>query len=54
MVYYIWVIKLASRYKFSIEEIAAIKAARKDNKDKCADARLKALQLRAEGRNPVR
>lgn len=50
MVYYIWVIKMASRYKFSSEEIAAIKAARKDNKDKRADARLKALQLRAEGK----
>ena len=49
MVYYIWVIKMASRYKFSSEEIAAIKAARKENKDKRADARLKALELRAEG-----
>ena len=49
MVYYIWVIKMASRYKFSNEEIAAIKEARKNNKDKRADARLKALELRAEG-----
>ena len=49
MVYYIWVIKMASRYKFSSEEIAAIKAARKDNKNKRANARLKALELRAQG-----
>ena len=40
---------MASNYKFSSEEIAAIKAARKNNKDKRADARLKALELRAEG-----
>ncbi len=41
--------KMASKYKFSSEEIAAIKEARKVNKDKRADARLKALELRAEG-----
>ena len=40
---------MASKYKFSREEIAAIKAARRNNKDKRADARLKALELRAEG-----
>ena len=40
---------MASKYKFSSEEIAAIKAARRNNKDKRADARLKALELRAEG-----
>lgn len=40
---------MASRYKFSSKEIAAIKAARRDNKDKRAEARLKALELRAEG-----
>ena len=49
MLYYIWVIKMASNYKFSSNEIAAIKAARRNNKDKRADARLKALELRAEG-----
>ena len=49
MLYYIWVIKMASNYKFSSKEIAAIKAARRNNKDKRADARLKALELRAEG-----
>ena len=41
--------KMASNYKFSSEEIAAIKAARRETKDKRADARLKALELRAEG-----
>ena len=40
---------MASYYKFSVEEIAAIKAARRKTKDKRADARLKALELRAEG-----
>ena len=40
---------MASNYKFSSEEIAAIKAARREIKDKRADARLKALELRAEG-----
>ena len=40
---------MASNYKFSSEEIAAIKAARRETKDKRADARLKALELRAEG-----
>lgn len=48
MVYYIWVIEMASKYKFSSEEIAAIKAARKGNKDKRADTRLKALELGAK------
>ena len=40
---------MASNYKFSNEEMAAIKAARRETKDKRADARLKALELRAEG-----
>ena len=40
---------MASNYKFSKEEMAAIKAARRETKDKRADARLKALELRAEG-----
>ena len=40
---------MASNYKFSSEEIAAIKAARRETKDKRADARWKALELRAEG-----
>ncbi len=40
---------MASKYRFSREEIAAIKEARRLNKDKRADARLKALELRAEG-----
>ena len=40
---------MASKYRFSSEEVAAIKEARRVNKDKRADARLKALELRAEG-----
>ena len=40
---------MASNYKFSNEEMAAIKAARRETKDKRADARLKALELRAAG-----
>ena len=43
------VIKMASRYKFSNEEIKEIEKARKENKDKRAEARLKALELRAKG-----
>lgn len=40
---------MASRYKFSDEEIRAIERARKINKDKRAETRLKALELRAKG-----
>ena len=49
MVEYIRVKKMASRYKFSEEEIKAIQQARKGNKNKRAEARLKALELRAQG-----
>ena len=42
---------MASRYKFSKEEISAIEQRRKENKDKRAEARLKALELRAKGAN---
>lgn len=41
---------MASRYKFSSEEVAAIKEARRENKNKRAEARLKALEMRAEGK----
>ncbi len=41
---------MASRYKFSDEEMAEIERARKANKDKRAEARLKALELRAKGK----
>ena len=41
--------KMASRYKFSEEEIKAIEQRRKENKDKRAEARLKALEMRAKG-----
>ena len=40
---------MASRYKFSEGEIKAIEQRRKENKDKRAEARLKALELRANG-----
>ena len=40
---------MASRYKFSEEEIEQIVTARKANRDKRAEARLKALELRARG-----
>lgn len=49
MIYYNRVMKMASRYKFSEEEIKKIEQASKDNKDKRAEARLKALELRAKG-----
>ena len=49
MLYYIRVMKMASRYKFSEEEIAAIERRRKENKDKRVEARWKALELRAKG-----
>ena len=40
---------MVSRYKFSEEEIAAIEKARRENTNKRAEARLKALELRAKG-----
>lgn len=40
---------MASRYKFSEEEIKEIEGARKKNKDKRVELRLKALELRAKG-----
>ena len=43
--------KMASRYKFSEEEIKAIEQRRKGNKNKRTEARLKALELRAKGAN---
>ena len=49
MIYYIWVIDMASRYQFRNEEIKEIEQARKNNKDKRAESRLKALELRAKG-----
>ena len=39
---------MSSRYKFSEKEIKAIEQRRKENKDKRAEARLKALELRAK------
>jgi len=44
-----WVIEMGSRYKFSKEEIMAIAEARRKNKDKRTEQRLKALELRAKG-----
>lgn len=40
---------MAKRYEFSAEEILEIEKARSANKDKRAEARLKALELRAKG-----
>ncbi len=40
---------MASRYKFSENEIKSIEQARKENKCKRIEARLKALELRAKG-----
>lgn len=40
---------MASRYKFNEEEIKRIEQRRKENKDKRAEVRLKALELRAKG-----
>lgn len=47
----VWVINMATRYNFSKEQIQEIEAARRDNKDKRAETRLKALELRAKGAN---
>ena len=44
---------MASRYKFSEEEIQELEKARKSNKDKRAEARLKALILRAKGASAI-
>ena len=41
--------EMGSRYQFKEEEIEAIQAERKKNKDKRAEQRLKALELRAKG-----
>lgn len=43
------VMKMSSRYKFTEADIKCIKKARKENKDKRVEARLKALELRAIG-----
>ena len=40
---------MAKRYEFSAEEILEIEKARSANKDKRAEARLRALELRAKG-----
>lgn len=40
---------MASMYVFSEEEITTIEKARKENKDKRVEVRLKALELRAKG-----
>jgi len=40
---------MAGRYKLSEEEFTAIQKTRKKNKDKCAEQRLKAMELRAKG-----
>ena len=42
---------MGRRHQFQEEEIEAIRAARKKNKDKRAEQRLKALELRASGKS---
>ncbi len=42
---------MGSRYQFKEEEIRAIEEARRENKDKRAEQRLKALELRAKGKS---
>ena len=42
---------MGRRYQFREEEIEEIQAARKKNKDKRAEQRLKALELRAKGKS---
>ena len=42
---------MASRYKYSKEEIKAIEQRRKENKNKRTEAKLKALEMRAKGAN---
>lgn len=41
---------MTTRHKFTAEEIEAIKAARKQNRDKYAEKRLQVLELLAEGK----
>lgn len=41
---------MATRYKFSTEEIDAIKDARKRNRDKRVDKRLQVMEMSAEGK----
>ena len=43
--------KMSSRYKFSEAEITAIREARRANNNKQVERRLKALELRAEGKS---
>lgn len=41
--------KMSGRYKFTETEISALREARRENKDKRVEMRLKALLMRAEG-----
>lgn len=41
---------MATKYQFSAEELTAIRVARRVNRDKRVEARLKALEMRAQGR----
>ncbi len=43
--------EMRSRYQFKEKEIAAIERARQANKDKRAEQRLKALELRGKGKS---
>lgn len=45
--------KMKMKYQFSKEQYAEIKAAKKANRDKQIDARLKVLELRCEGKGII-
>ena len=45
---------MATRYKFSAEEIEAIKEARRWNRDKHAEKRLQVMEMSAEGKKRLR
>jgi transposase len=50
VVKYDWVMQMATKYKITAAQKAEIEEARKANKDKKVEARLKVLLLRAEGK----
>lgn len=49
MVYYSWVMKMAAKYEITAEQMREIKQARKMNKNKRIEAKLKVLVMRGEG-----
>ncbi len=49
MVYYCWVMEMAGKYKITAEQKAEIEQARRKNKDKRVENKLKALSMRGDG-----